>query len=468
MMRRGRVHRAAAIAGAMCAVVALPGQARAAEGEPNPYRFASSAQDIEGGADTADATQIDAGATYRTSIGKGKQLHFKVRLDAASHAYASAVAVPRLGAQLSFQDGIKVSLRDGQGEVCGEGDARFGPGGIPKPVAANADRTVSAGGESCQQAGTYYVVIERSSKDSSSPGDWAVELRLFEEPQLKSGGNSVPVESWPTTMPELPTGAAQQRAGGTGFNDARALTQGVWRDEIEPGRTRFYRVPVDWGQRLFAKAELGSSQNRGMVGNALSMSLYNPARGFVLHDTARYLGEPVGVQLDPLPAVAYENRWGKNVDQRAMRFPGWYVLAVSLHPKTDSYGPGALPVTLRVKVDGPAKDREYARPAGVFSVAEQDEGAAAAGQTDGEARHSDVLRVVGVVAIGVGSVLVFGLGLWTVVARRRDSRGRGGRRGRRVAVQGGAVPQVTGASGSSDPADTPTPTPTQYGPPQGW
>ncbi|MDG4857449.1 hypothetical protein P8605_04630 [Streptomyces sp. T-3] len=467
MMRRGRVHRAAAIAGAMCAVVALPGQARAAEGEPNPYRFASSAQDIEGGVGTADAADIDARATYRTSIGSGEQLHFKVRLDDSSHAYASAVAVPRLGTQLSFQDGIKVSLQDGQGEACGEGDARFGPGGIPKPVAAYADRTVGSDGESCQKAGTYYVVIERTSRDSSSPGAWDVELRLFEEPQLKSGGNRVPSESWPTATPELPAGEARRRAGGTGFNDAKALTQGVWRDEIGPGQTRFYRVPVDWGQRLFAEAELGSSQSGGMVGNALAMALYNPARGFVGHDTARYVGKPVGVQLETLPAVAYENRWARDAGQTAMRFPGWYVLAVSVNPDADTFGPGALPVTLRVKVDGSAEEREYAGSAGVFDVTEQDEEAAAEGQSDGEARRGDVLRLVGVVAIGVGSLLVTGLGLWTVVARRRVARGR--RQRRDMAVQGGVVP-VTGSAGPTDSAETPTPTPTptQYGPSQGW
>ncbi|MFG2404758.1 hypothetical protein ACGFR8_10580 [Streptomyces brevispora] len=38
--------------------------------------------------------------------------------------------------------------------------------------------------------------------------------------------------------------------GGTGFDDAREIGQGVWRDRILPSRTLWYKVPAGWGRQV--------------------------------------------------------------------------------------------------------------------------------------------------------------------------------------------------------------------------
>lgn len=106
-------------------------------------------------------------------------------------------------------------------------------------------------------------------------------------------------------------GDAVRREGGAGFGSATAVGQGVWQDDITPGETLFYRVPVDWGQQLHAVVELGSSSGgKGFVSSALVMSLYNPARGYVDDEGLGYDGRQTSAALDPLPPVAHANRFG--------------------------------------------------------------------------------------------------------------------------------------------------------------
>lgn len=136
------------------------------------------------------------------------------------------------------------------------------------------------------------------------------------------------------------------------------MAQGVWQDEagIRAGETLFYKVPVGWGQQLYATAELGSTTGGdGYVGNAFVMSLYNPVRGFVDDRTANYGGEQRSASLDPLPPVAYENRSSLDDEVSGMRFAGWYYLALHLGTSVaDRFGEEPLGLTLRVRLEGEA------------------------------------------------------------------------------------------------------------------
>lgn len=60
------------------------------------------------------------------------------------------------------------------------------------------------------------------------------------EPEYGAGGKDAAV---------LPTGAPEGVTGGTGFNDARTLHPGVWRDKVLPAQTRWYKVPRDAGRQ---------------------------------------------------------------------------------------------------------------------------------------------------------------------------------------------------------------------------
>lgn len=431
LRNRGRV--ALVAAAAMCAVAAQPGSAglpglpglpglagtaRAADGA-TPYAFDPEAASIEGAATTGDAEPLEEGSTYRDSIEPGKKLVYRLDLDDAKSAYVSATAVPELGSRVAYGDELSVTIEDGDGKKCDSAEARVVPPGVyPRPLTAYASRTLDGEeGEACQEAGAYYAVVERKSKRTSTQDAWELELRHLSEPKLKDAGPTEAPEDWPDTSPEPPSGGSKAQEGGAGFADAATLGQGVWTATIDPGESLFYRVPVDWGQQLFTSADLGASEGNGVVSGAMSLAVYNPARGLVdSQGSMSYSGKQKSLSTDPAPPVDYANRFSSTADEQAMRFAGWYYVRVSLSPEVgEKYGQQAHDLTLRVTVDGEAKDGPgYDGPAGEFDVADEGLEPAPTGDDD-----NGTMTLVAAGGIGMGAVLVLGLGGWMLLARRR-------------------------------------------------
>lgn len=417
---RGRV--VAAVLAAMCAAAALPGQAHAAG--PGVYAFDPEAKKVQGATANVEASELDEGVPYRSTIGPGEKLYYRVTLDEVSAAYVSAVAVPGDSGKAAYGDGINVSLRETDDTPCSSQRANFGAGEYARPIAAYVSRTIKESSSTCQESGQYDVLVERESEETSNPDAWNLELRFLQEPRLKSG-SSMPTEgpgSWPSASAKPLTGKQQKRSGGAGFSEATSLENGRWQDTVAPGETRFYRVPVDWGQQIHATAGLSNSTSatKDFVGSALTLSLDNPAQGHVSDATLSYSGGPASASLRPLPPVAYRNRFDASAQVSAMRFAGWYYLSVSLSPKlTESYGDEPIPFELAVQVKNDAGTSPYEGDAGVFGVTDQDREVARKGKNAREAARSGPMTVVAAAGIGTGSVLVLGLGVWTLLARRR-------------------------------------------------
>ncbi|GGZ83969.1 hypothetical protein [Streptomyces bluensis] len=484
----------AAVGAALCATAGLPAQAAAA-GTPAPYAFAEDATRVEGMPSTTGAVRLAPGKTYRSSIREGGKLYYRLELGNGANAYVSATAVPRMGTAVASAEGVKVTVQDVNGHRCSSETARFGPTGSPRPVTAWASRQIGRDPYMCQEAGTYYVLVERVGTVASSQGTqdtrssqglqgsqqsqesresqessgeaWGLELGYVLEPLLKQTGSTSAPEVGNSTSPAAVTGDAKRRRGGTSFTTASAVAQGVWEetDGIRAGQTLYYRVPVHWGQQLYATAELGGSGSGddGYVGNALVMSLYNPVRGFVDDATAGYDGRQRSADLDRIPPVRYDNRFARDDRMSGMRFAGWYYLAVHLGaPVAERFGEGPFGLTLRVGVAGSAAEGPgylgTSEPAGVFEITAADQEAAESGSVggatgageesggsagSGTAEASDgargigddhtVMKLVAVAGIGTGSLLVLGLGVWTVAARRRTGVGAAGQG---VAVKG--------------------------------
>lgn len=193
MRQRNRGRATLAAVAAMCAVAALPGQAYAA-GEPAPYTFDPEAKAVRGAEVSTDASALTPGSVYKSSIKPGEKLYYRLDLDADTNAYVSAVAVPKLGGQVAYGDGITVSVRDSTDLQCSSEDARFESAQFPRPIAAYAYRVPEKDSTTCNEAGTYNVLVEREGKETSTPEEWDLELRYESEPKLKKGG-SVPTEA---------------------------------------------------------------------------------------------------------------------------------------------------------------------------------------------------------------------------------------------------------------------------------
>ncbi|MFE0509262.1 hypothetical protein [Streptomyces sp. NPDC058964] len=421
--------RFAAVAAVLCAVGALPDGSAVAAGAPGggTYAFAEDAHTVDGAKSTTDAVRLDPGKIYRSSITEGAELSYRLELDATTTAYVPVTVVPPADATVSATDGIRVSVQDADGTPCSYTSARFGAGLSPRPVTALGIR--EAGKTLCQEAGTYYVLVQRldatGSAGSTSPGAWGLEMAPVTEPRTTRAESTDAPEAWDSASPEAVTGDPGRRTGGAGFATARALETGVWRTSIAPGQTLFYKVPVDWGQQLYATAELGSSTSRGgYVSGALDLSLHNPVRGRV-DDVARgYTGSQLTAAVAPLPPVEYRNRYAVRDDMRAMRFAGSYYLVVHLSGHmTDTFGKGPFGLTLRVRVAGTAHEGPaYAGTPGqhrLFEVTPQDREAAASGGTGGAGGGNPTMKAVAAGGIGTGTALLLLLAVWTVAARRR-------------------------------------------------
>ncbi|MFS8200214.1 hypothetical protein ACLVWQ_16185 [Streptomyces sp. CWNU-52B] len=456
--RTGRWRGRTVLAGAavLLSAVVPAGQATAA-GTPPPYRYAADAERVEGSPTAADAVPLTAGTTYRSTVRDKGKLYFGLRLDETSSAYVSATAVPEPGTKVVYSDGIKVSLLDPAGHTCFSGDAgaaRFGPTESPRPLTAWASRRAGPGTYTCEGAGTYSVLVERMSGSESSTDDWGLELQYVSEPALEKSAPTTAPQVWDSASPEALDGSARTRRGGTSFNEARSLDQGVWKDGIRAGQTLYYRVPVAWGQQLDSSVELGPASGAGFLGNALVMSLYNPVRALVDDADTGYDGTRKGTALEPRPPVAYENRYSVDDPVAGMRFAGWYFLAVHLGADmAGKFGDGPFDLTLRVQVRGTAEAAPAyggaTVPRDVFEVGAGDRDAAASGSAatagDGDGAGSGgsggntAMKAVAVGGIGTGCVLVLGLAVWTLVGRRRQA-------AEAEAAGEGAVPALHGAS----------------------
>lgn len=483
-------NRGIAVLAALAVVVILPGAVGVASADTVPgYRTGDGATAVKGSTSTTDAPQLKPGL-HTDSIKRGEQKYYAVTLDDRTSTYFSAVAAPRPGTKVAdYGDKLTVTVQDSDGTTCDAGaHPSFHGGGMAYPVADYATRRIGADRTGCQKAGPYYLVITREGSAASGSDTWPLELDYLDEPPLKGTTPARPgLGSWSTVTPAPRTDTTKRSAkGGTGFNDAGSVDSGVWKDRITPGETRFYRVPVDWGQRLNLSAELPNapSGTSGFLARMLGLGVYNPARGAVDDlSFVAYTGKPAAAKEFTAP-VAYGNRFQPTRAVSAMRFAGWYYLEVSLHPDAARYFPKGAELTLRVDVRGTATAGPgYAEPADTFSVTSGDRESARKGQTAQQAAKSGTLMTVAYAGIGTGVVLLVGLGAWTLVARRSTAGvpvaavGRGGPGGSGGAGGPGEQPSLPGQPGQPSPPGQPgQPTQStqqarqnpQFGPPQGW
>jgi hypothetical protein len=425
-----------AAAAALLAVAALPGRAAADTTAPPspaaPVVWQPQGTAISGTATTADAPALKPGTTYRDSIRPGQTRMYGVALDARSSAYASAFAVPPAGSRVAYNDGIEIELTSADGTQCDSGEEHFDDDGDARPIGTAVARTITDPDDICQDANAYTLQVHRTSAGTSDPAPWPLELRLVLEPPLASGAVPGPVPTTPSASPTpLTAGTPRPASGGASFETAAAVRTGIWTDRVLPGETRFYKVPVDWGQRATVFADFSSAPDRkgfDLVGEGTRLTVFSPTRQYVDGVDAGYDGDPAAL-VEQLAPVAYANRTSDDDTVQRVRYAGWYYVAVTVHPDVARMVKGALPITLRVEVEGAAQAGPHYSGDPASSgiglsrrAAEAADGTATGGSSASAAPSSSALRLLGFGAIGAGTVLLLSLAVWYVLARRQALR----------------------------------------------
>nr|WSX78118.1 VWA domain-containing protein [Streptomyces sp. NBC_00899] len=421
---------------------------RASQLSADAYRMAG--EPVTGGATPAKAAPIGPGQ-YTDTIGPGETRWYAVPLDAASTADLSATAVPQPGVRVDYGDGIELKLA-GTGSyayTCGSDSAHFGQDEGAMTLTGAVSRVPTRDGkDDCDKAGRYLLSVHRTNAATSDTSRWPVELRFDNEAPLPKGTVPAAARTDYGKAPAPLAGTPKDVAGGTGFNDATALTKGVWRDRLLPGQTRYYKVHVGWGQQLTYAAEFANEPVLDGASSSASTfvatTAYAPGRLPVgdasdARDNGSYSGTPVSVGLGTVPAT-WTNRWVDEDDANSVHSAGDYWIAVGLGPDAAQLARNtAVGVILRLDVTGTElAGPQYQAPAlaahgnvqgdtpgDVHSDGKDTAGkapdAAAPASSDGGLRGMDL------VAAGTGgAVALAAIGAAALVHRLRSRTTRGG------------------------------------------
>ncbi|WP_250302362.1 VWA domain-containing protein [Streptomyces sp. A 4/2] len=394
---------------------------RASQLSADGYR--TKGERVAGAAGRGKAPVLPPGQ-YLDTVGPGEKRYYAVELDAASTVDFSVTAVPQAGAAVGSLDALRTRLLYAADGSCDTGTVHFFQNEGATPLTSALARIPNEEGTGiCDRAGRYWLEVERESAPGSDAGRWPLELTYDVEEPLAQG--VTPAQSRPEygkgdKNAVLPTGTPQDVTGGTGFNDARVLGQGVWRDRILPSQTLWYKVPAGWGQQVRYGVEFANEPTVSGASPVLSYGatqVYTPARAPVGTGTtefspkAVYNGRPAAVDMGTVP-VAWTNRYESHSDVIPVHAKGGFYIAVTLGAKAAEIAANPqIGVVLRVAVLGD----ELAGPQhGAPALAKDAGGQGAAGRGQDSAARADSGASAGagwsgtktVAAVGGGAVVV--------------------------------------------------------------
>ncbi|MFI9029699.1 VWA domain-containing protein [Streptomyces sp. NPDC053560] len=397
---------------------------RASKLSADGYRFRG--KQVRGTPARSGAPTIAPGQ-YRDTIGPGERRFYEVHLDDSATADFAATAVPHPGAAVDTTTVLRTQLAYGTDSACETRTELFGQNEGATPLTSGVSRVPSQDGHgSCDKAGRYWFVVEREAADGSDAARWPLELTYRSERPLKKG--VMPARSEPEygaggKDAVVPSGTPKDVTGGTGFNDARKIGEGAWRDKVLPSQTLWYKIPVGWGQQLRYDVEFANEPTvKGYSAQTSygATQVYTPARQPVGSGTGEftpqtpYNGRQTALRMGTVP-VSWTNRYESDPNVVPVHRAGDFYLAVTLGAKAAEIADNPrIGVVLRVAVFGDAKSGPQAHAAVVKdSASAADSGTAGGG---GWAARP----VIAAVGIGAGALLLAGLAVAYLRGRSRQ------------------------------------------------
>lgn len=391
---------------------------------------------VKGGGDAGSAPSIKPGQ-YVDTIGAGETRWYSMDLDSVSAADLAVTAVPRPGVRAGYGDGLDLKLTDSSKYTltCASDSAHFQQDEGAMPVTGAVGRIPSQdGNDTCDKAGRYLLSVTRTSADGSDQARWPIELRYGLEAPLDKDVTPAAAETG-YAKPDKPlTAAPKDIDGGSGFNDARAIGHGVWRDEVLPAQTRFYKVRVGWGQQLNYTVEYANEPvvAEGYHSTHVDTDLFTPSRtpvpdGSEFTSSRTYSGELLSVDQGTVP-VTWTNRWVNENAVTPVHAPGDYTIAVSLGPDAEKLARNAaVDVVLRVNVIGDELSGPQHRARSVAADGKdgkdgEDGKDGKEGGRDSAAADEGGFPVVALAGIGGGAALLLVVVVALVARQRRSTR----------------------------------------------
>lgn len=320
---------------------------------------------VTGGPSAAEAVVVEPGQ-YVDELDPDERTYYRLDLPNGVTPYIVATLARPDGVKGDgiTSDQVEVSLLDSNLEDC-----EFEGGGEVNVRVLHVATTVlttepvgsdPASSDLCGRAGPAFVELHRNPRTVEGTAALPVELLVLFEPGVRDP-NSLPpaltAPPEPLPAPLVPSTAPPVPGGGT-FASAPAITSGTVSDGIRQAETRFYRIPVGWGQRAAFTAQFDVVPGAEAGNTQLEIRMYDPVRrrvGFDTYTTATSIYQlRSGAEnrvSGSTPDIRYRNRLSNDSDISASSLAGDHWVAVTLG-YDESLGDTIVPFRMRVEVTG--------------------------------------------------------------------------------------------------------------------
>lgn len=299
----------------------------------------------------ADAPGLEPGAAYTDVLpGADETRHYLVQ-----RTIPGSTLRVRLAARPDVDTGqVRLELLDGDENTCAVGvQTAFGIGFGVQLLTGSVTSD-----DDCPADGPVVARLQKSVFGEDLDGE-PVQLVVSEEPPVdRVESLPAPAEAPGATDPWREGPGVEGPTPGASFNDAPLLDAGSHRQSLVPGEVQFFRVPVDWGQRLQAQIRMvrpgaALADAIGLV-RPVDVLVYGPS-----YDRVATGGRTIVNTSGPTsravstPEVRYRNREALTIARGASEAGDYYV-GVSLSGDSSGREGEAflVPYTLTVRTVG--------------------------------------------------------------------------------------------------------------------
>ncbi|WP_267594500.1 hypothetical protein [Carbonactinospora thermoautotrophica] len=365
------------------------------------------AREVRGSTTQADAPSLIPGESV-DEIAGGETKWYRLEPNPKLNLYL-AVSMGRHPDGQFDGDKLEVQLRSTADESCASDSDGIQYGESTRPLFANVSRVVDEEESGSCVDGDLLLGVTRTEKGDPAPQP--LRILYVAEPGLVEGALT-PSPAPTEPLPVLPDGEPERIEGGLDLVAAPRLESGVYADVLKPGETRYYRVPLGWGQRLAYEVRINDVKPREAASAEVKTLVLGPLHGEVEAaadgKTSHYWDGELVALRNGTPAVEWGNRTDDALAEASL--PGYYFIAVSLDKDAEKLAPNGVKTQLKVRVVGEEhRGPRYQEVEGAGGVEAPRPGLRIAGVP--------ARSFLGVAFLGVGAALTGG-GVWQLVRIR--------------------------------------------------
>lgn len=309
-------------------------------------------------ADTPDEALYVGQGLYQTTVQTVSELntaavpekYLRVAVPEGHRAYVAVTALPCIDlADTTGGEGVNVRLtsENESHHTCTNNVAssQTSGGGFEPPESTVLTFAGQEPGDGCD--GTQFLVAAQFNTAGLGDAEQLeVEMSVQFEPLPGNEAGTWPEGHGGSAPDPAPVAITDPRpvAGGNSFSGATEVTEGSFSDAIVPGEFRYYRVPVEWGQRPVVTMRTGPSVRDSP--DTMYAAMYGPVRHGVASEYVSFYEDGAELTAASDRPVNFTNR-DANVGGARVAIAGEHYLAVSMN--VQGSGPNGVEQPVRVR-----------------------------------------------------------------------------------------------------------------------